>query len=295
MKLGYPCINRSIGCAADKKFRLASYSEEKLISTVRNNLDCLQRILEYNVANGFFFFRISSDTVPFASHPICQFDWHNHFKKQLSDTGNFIKENDIRISMHPDQFILINSPDEDITNRSISELDYHSTLLDSMHLGPSAKIQIHVGGVYKNREKAMQRFLDRYDQLPKKIKKRLVIENDDRSYPLSDCLTLHSSCSIPIIFDTLHHECLNTGETLQEAQAAASLTWGPSDGLPMIDYSTQQPGERKGRHTTTIDTGHFRTFLEESRALDFDIMLEIKDKEKSAHRALSVAREMGRI
>ncbi len=295
MKLGYPCINRSIGCAADKKFRLASYSEDKLISTVRNNLDCLRKILEYNVASGFFFFRISSDTVPFASHPVCQLDWPHYFSKQLSETGKFINENDIRISMHPDQFILLNSPDEIITQRSISELEYHATLLDSMNLGPSAKIQIHVGGVYKNREKAMQRFVDRYDQLPLKIKKRLVIENDDRSYPLSDCLTLHSSCSIPIIFDNLHHECLNTGETLQEALAAATRTWTQSDGLPMIDYSSQQPGERKGRHTNTIDVEHFRNFLEKSRALDFDIMLEIKDKEKSAHRALDIAREMGRI
>jgi UV DNA damage endonuclease len=140
MKLGYPCINRGIGCTANSTFRLASYSEERLIQTVQNNLDCLTTILNYNVQQGFMFFRISSDVIPFASHPVCTFDWAAHFSPQLKNIGAFIRKHNIRISMHPDQFVLINALKEDVVERSVRELEYHCTLLDEMDLDSTAKM-----------------------------------------------------------------------------------------------------------------------------------------------------------
>ncbi|KGK99379.1 UV damage repair endonuclease UvdE [Methanococcoides methylutens] len=295
MKLGYPCINRGIGCAANRKFRLSSYSEEKLINTVANNLDCMQRILKYNLRNNLLFFRISSDTVPFASHPICDFDWADYFSSKLLEIGRFIITNGMRISMHPDQFILLNSPDMDVTQRSISELEYHCKLLDSMGLGRSAKIQIHAGGVYKDRKRAVGRFVERYESLDETLRKRLVVENDDRLYSLRDCLLINELCGVPVIFDSFHHECLNNAEDFFSAVGSASATWCKGDGIPMIDYSCQQEGARKGKHATSIDVALFRDFLEEVRDFDLDIMLEIRDKEKSALKAIGIMNELGLV
>ena len=288
MKLGYPCINRGIGCTANSTFRLASYSEERLILTVQNNLECLSRILRYNAEKGFLFFRISSDIVPFASHPVCTFDWAGYFQQQFKDIGSFITEQSMRISMHPDQFVLINALKEDVVQRSVEELEYHCTVLDEMGLDSTAKIQIHVGGVYGDKGKATARFVERYQSLKEPLRRRLVIENDDRLFSLKDCLVVHENAGIPVLFDAFHHDCLNNGETVRQGLELAAATWRPEHGVPMVDYSNQERGHRLGTHAMAIDRSQFERFLVETRGLDFDIMLEIKDKEKSALKALEI-------
>jgi len=290
MKIGYPCINRTIGCTADRTFRLKSYSESRLIETVENNLDCLLQILEFNVKYNIFFFRITSDLVPFASHPINRFDWINHFQNLFENVGSFIHKHNIRISMHPDQFIVINSPDEGIWERSRAELVYHTQVLDALELDSTARIQLHVGGVYGNKPASMERFALRFSQLPASVQSRLVIENDDRLFTVADCLNVSTITGIPVLFDTFHHSVNNSGETVEQAIALCAETWTMKDGLPMVDYSSQAPGERKGNHAESLDPDHYSTFLKNTQSIDFDIMLEIKDKEASALKAVSLSK-----
>lgn len=289
MKIGYPCINNSIDCTANRTFRLASYSEEKLQEKITENLHCLQKILLYNVKNNLLFFRIGSQLVPFASHPICTFDWKNKFKKQFQAIGNFIKKHNFRISMHPDQFVLINALNQKIIENSIAEISYHCDVLDLMELDQTAKVQIHVGGAYGNKKAAIERFVKEYKKLPKQIIQRLAIENDDRLFSLADCINIHKKTDIPIIFDNLHHECLNNGETMAEAITIAAQTWQKKDGPLMCDYSAQEENERKGKHKKNIEMTHFKLFYDlfKKTSIDADIMLEIKDKEISALKALT--------
>ncbi|HUU75159.1 MAG TPA: UV DNA damage repair endonuclease UvsE [Methanoregulaceae archaeon] len=287
MKIGYPCINTSIHCRGNRTFRLASYSPERFAEVTRGNLLCLQQILSFNVAHGIFFFRISSDLVPFASHPVLDVQWQEVFARQMAEIGDYIKRNDIRISMHPDQFVVINSLRQDVVERSIQELRYHAEVLECMGLGPEAKIQIHVGGVYGNRDEAKKRFIKIYNNgLDQKTQKHLAIENDERSYRIKDCLEIRELTGIPVIIDTFHHSLNNSGETEKEAITAAAATWERHDGLPMADYSSQKPGQRPGTHANSIDIDNFGSFIRNVGDLDLDIMLEIKDKERSALRTL---------
>ncbi len=289
MKIGYPCICLSLSCRASSTFRLRSYSAARLKETVAANLDCLRRILEFNAARGILHFRITSDLVPFASHPVCRFRWQTAFRKDFSAIGSFIRKNGFRISMHPDQFTLINSPDRDIVRRSVRELVYHAEILDLLGLDSTAKVQIHVGGVYGEREAAIGRFVSAHARLPKEVRRRLAVENDDRLFPLQDCLRIHELTGVPVAFDVLHHRILNRGEPVREALFAAAKTWRKRDGIPIVDYSCQDPDRRVGAHCASIDLKDFRAFLRLSRPWDFDIMLEIKDKEKSALIALRAA------
>ena len=281
MKIGYPCINRSIGCSSNKKFRLANFTEEKFNETVKNNLNCLDKIIDYNVENDMLFLRISSETIPFASHEVCNLDWKKTFKKELENIGMKLRERKFRVSMHPGQFTLLNSPSEKIVEKSLAELEYHADLLDIMDLDNTAKIQIHVGGVYGDKDSAIERFITTFGIASKKITSRLAIENDDYHYSVRDCLRINKETNIPIILDNLHLECLNDGESLIEAYDMIKDTWAEEDGIPMLDYSSQQKDARIGKHTEHIDSNHFKKFIDIMHNQEFDLMFEIKDKEKS--------------
>lgn len=289
MKIGYPCINQSLTCRSSRTFRLRSYSDERLLSTVEGNLHCLGEILRYNTSNGILFFRITSDLVPFASHPVCTANWQETFREEFAAIGAYIHDYHMRISMHPDQFILLNAKDPEIFDRSIAELAYHAEVLDLLGLDTTAKIQLHVGGVYGDRNASIERFIERYLSLEEPILRRLVIENDDRRYTARDCLRVHAETGIPVIFDTLHHQVLHgdSDETAAEIYPEVAATWGEGDGLPMVDYSSQDPEGRPGKHAMTIDINDFLRFTEGIRPQDVDIMLEIKDKEMSALKALA--------
>jgi UV DNA damage endonuclease len=288
MRIGYPCVNRTVGCSSSRTFRLASWSPQRFRETVAANLACLGRVLAWNAEQGIRFFRITSDLVPFASHPVCDVDWRGEFGDDLAALGEVIRGAGARVTMHPDQFTLINSPDEAILGRSTAELAYHADLLDLLGAGREARVQIHVGGLYGDREAALERFVRRFAALPEKVRRRLAVENDDRLFPVADCLRLSRETGVPVVFDVFHHRCLNRGETVREALVAAAVTW-PAGEPPVVDYSSQEPGRRLGSHAETLDETDFRAFLREAGGVDCDVMLEIKDKEKSALRAMRLA------
>lgn len=183
-----------------------------------------------------------------------------------------------------------------------------------MCLDYTAKVQIHVGGVYGNKVQAIDRFIKTYNNSPQladdSIKNRLVIENDDHLYSLKDYLYINQCTGIPIVFDNFHYECfINNAKELKVREEVpirnplqkAMSTWKiNNDGLPMVDYSSQDIGTinncnsvtaRKGKHSERIDIKPFKYFIKQTEGLDFDIMLEIKDKEISALKALEVTRK----
>ena len=290
MKIGYPCINQSLGKKTISTFRISSYSEEKLIKAVSYNLEVLKEILRYNIQHNFLFFRISSEVIPFASHPICKFDWQNYFKKDLLCIGQIAKEKKIRISMHPDQFVILNSPNKEVVEAGIREINYQTAFLNAMKLNNTAKIQIHVGGTYNDKITSSDRFIKNYNTLlSDEARSRMVIENDDYRFSLNDCLKIHDKTNVPVLLDVFHHECMNDGQSVQDAISSADSTWDKNrDGVLMIDYSSQEPNFRKGKHANTLDEIKFKNFISSTIDFSYDLMLEIKDKEKSATRARQI-------
>ncbi|MFX0074304.1 MAG: UV DNA damage repair endonuclease UvsE [Candidatus Hermodarchaeota archaeon] len=288
MRIGYPCINLSLDCKSSKTFRLKNYSEKCLKDIISNNLNCLERILKFNISHNIFFFRITSDLIPFGSHPVMEFNWQKHFSSKFKEIGDYIKKNKIRISMHPGQYTVLNSNKQQVYQNSIKELEYHADILDLMNLQPDAKIVTHVGGVYGNKAESIERFVKRYNELSDNIRRRYVIENDDKSYNIKDCFFINHETGIPIIFDSYHHKCYPTQKSFVEEFDKVKNTWNHADGLPIVHYSSEHPIRGKPSHADTIDIIDFSNFLENTKRFNFDIMVEIKDKEESVIKALTL-------
>jgi UV DNA damage endonuclease len=295
MKMGYIGNAYPVtGCKPDKNFRLKSYNKEKILTTVKSNLECLRTTLQFNQEHKLFFYRIA-DFIPFASHPISipLIKMVDFFQNELEEIGYFIQKHDFRISMHPGQYTVINSPKEEVVNNSIQEILYNCLVLDRMGLDSTAKIQIHVGGIYGDKLSAIERFIQTYLSLSKNIRKRLVIENDNRLFDLQDCLAIHNETKIPVVFDVFHHEMKNNQESILEAIKLAEKTWMKSkDGILMLDWSSQQPEAKIGKHADHIDLRKFEIFLNETKGLNFDIMLEIRDKVRSALKAIKLIQNL---
>lgn len=295
MRIGYPARNLQIGCTPAKTFRLASYTDERFIATVAMNLDCLLATLMFNAEHDLRFFRIGSDLIPFASHPVCKVAWWEHFVDELAAIGAFIHDNGIRISMHPGQFTIVNTPDDTLFASTVAELLYHDRLLNALGLDSRTKLQLHVGGIYGDKSASIERFATRFRELPAPVQARIAVENDDRLFCVADCCRLFDRIGTPIVFDNLHHALLNDGEPRAMAFRMARETWQNPDGsagfthhdLPMMDYSDPNltEGARVGKHAEHVVPEAFMAFVadiaDDSPQADYDVMFELKDKEAS--------------
>lgn len=288
MKIGYVGDSRIHKMQSGRTFRLASYTPEKLHEIIASNLQGLQANIIYSIESDLLFYRVRSDIVPFASHIICKENWQNNFKETFAAIGEFIRKSNMRISMHPDQFVVINSPNSQTVRNSIAELKYHADMQMLLGLNEQHKLQIHVGGVYGDKAASIQRFIENFKTMPEEVQERLVIENDDRLFTVNDCYSIYETIGTPILFDNFHFTLNNNGEDMKTAMKKCFSTWAEKDGVPMTDYSSQQEGQRIGRHSDEIDIEQFKQYYLETRPDDFDIILEIKDKDTSALQAREV-------
>ena len=297
MRIGYACLTVGVRDTALKSCTQKNATEDHLIDLIRHNLEVLKRMLEYDVQHGIRMMRISSDIIPFGSSPVNQLKWWLIFETELKEIGDFILNEDLRVSMHPGQYTILNSPDEDVVKRAIIDLEYHARFLDALGVPASHKIILHIGGVYGDKIKAKERFKRVYKTLSNSIKRRLIIENDDRLYTISDVLELGEALEIPVVYDNLHNWVNPSDPNVPDRIwiDRAAHTWRQMDGKPKIHYSQQAENKRLGAHTDTIYIDAFLNFIANLGDVKPDIMLEVKDKNLSALKCIYVLSEYNKI
>lgn len=289
MSIGYACLAVGVQNTDLKSCMIRNASNETLAKLIAHNLNSLENIIDYNIKSNINLFRISSDLIPFGSSPANKIPWYDIFAEQFQNIGRKIIKSKMRVSMHPGQYTVLNSPNADVAARAIDDLNYHASVLDALGVGSEHKIVLHIGGVYNDKKLALKRFISNYAELDDKVKKRLVIENDDKSYNIFDVLEIGTLLSTPVIFDNLHNEinCFDKSKRESYWINQCNKTWHEKDGKQKIHYSQQNQLKKRGSHSETIKINKFINFYESLKLKDIDIMLEVKDKNLSSVKCIN--------
>jgi UV DNA damage endonuclease len=284
MAIGYACLTIGVPGTSISSCTLKNATEEHIRELIHKNLTALEMMLDYNIRQDIKLFRISSDVIPFGSHPVNTVEWWVDYREYLEMLGEKCKKSGLRVSMHPGQYTVINSNDPGVVTRSVQELIYHARFLDAMRVDDTNKLILHIGGVYGDKEKAAGNFVREYLRLPQEVKRRLVLENDERCFNISDVLKISEACGAPVIFDNLHHKINPPMDLISDYDwiKRCGLTWKAEDGRQKIHYSQQKEQASPGSHSDTIYLQPFTEYFEQFEGEAPDIMLEVKDKNLSA-------------
>ncbi|WP_136686158.1 UV DNA damage repair endonuclease UvsE [Falsirhodobacter xinxiangensis] len=280
---------------------------------LKTSIEHVDRVLDYLAGVGIDMYRLSSDLAPYATHPDMP-QFHGMVAEsdaELAALGRKARALDMRLSFHPSQYVLLNSPDAELTRKSIWDFSSQAEMLDRMGMGPEGVLVTHVGGVYGDREQSRARWIEGYEQCPEHVRRRLVLENDDIRFSAADVLWIHDRCGVPLIFDYQHFWCLNPERLELRATVKRFVDSWPAGVRPKIHFSSPRtemremkrkltaaerdalPANAKTRVKTVlvppIWTGHadftnpfeFATFMRAAAGLEFDVMLEAKAKDVS--------------
>jgi UV DNA damage endonuclease len=249
----------------------------KLSELCLHNARSLLAALEYCHASRIGAFRIQSGLLPLRTHPISGYEiWELQEADQVVDAlkscRDFAATNDIRLSFHPDQFVVLSSTRPEVVESSLRELEHHGELSE---LVGADVINIHAGGVYGDKESAVDRLVSNINCLSDRVRSRLTLENDDTSYAPVDLLPFCWREQIPLVYDVHHHRCLADGFSISEATEMVLTTWNREPLFHISSPIKGWEGATPRRHHDFISASDFP-----SEWLNLQITVEIEAKAK---------------
>jgi UV DNA damage endonuclease len=246
---------------------------------IQSNLQALQQTIAFCSEKGIGAFRINSEFLPIFCHlehkyKLDQLPNAAQIFSQFNACKKHAKEKNIRLSFHPDHFVVLSSPHPHVVQNSIRELEYHGEIAEL--LGADV-INIHVGGSYGNKKEALDQFSKNFNQLSQVVKSRLTIENDDRSYSPQDLLPLCHSLNIPLVYDVHHHRCLPDQIPIEDASDLAFETWNREPFFHLSSPVGGWQGLNPRKHHDFIDIQDFPLHWLKYSTLTIDIEAKYKE------------------
>lgn len=250
------------------------------------NADALLESLKYCAAHGIGAFRVNSQILPVKTHPEAGYDVDElpgsaAIVARFQACGAFAREHDLRLSFHPDQFVVLNSPNPKTVKHSLAELSYQAEVAE--WIGADT-LNVHGGGAYGDKAEALRALRKSIERLPGPVRSRLTLENDDKVYTPTDLLPICAATGVPLVYDVHHHRCLPDGLSVAEATERARRTW---KGEPLFHVSSPLEGwngPKPERHHDSIDP---RDFPAEWLGWPLTVEVEAKAKELAVARLRS--------
>ena len=231
----------------------------KLSRLCKENADALLLALQFCADNGIGCFRVNSQILPIKTHPTWGYEIDdlpesNEIVLCFKECGKFVKKHKLRTCFHPDQFVVMNSPRPDVVENSVKELEYQAEVAD--WIGADV-INIHGGGAYGDKLKALADFARNLDRLSSRVRNRLTVENDDKIYTPTDLLPICNATGIPLVYDVHHHRCHPDELSVEEATKNALATWNREPLFHISSPMESWKGPRPERHHDFIDLNDF--------------------------------------
>ncbi len=260
----------------------------RLADLCRSNAEALLAALEFCARHGIGAFRINSQILPVKTHPAAGYEISElpesaDIVERFRACGRFARANDLRLSFHPDQFVVLNSPNPQTLAHSLAELSYQAEVAEWVG---ADTINIHGGGAYGDKAAALRALRQTIEDLPPPVRSRLTLENDDKVYTPSDLLPVCADTGVPLVYDVHHHRCLPDGLSVAEATERARTTW---PGEPLFHISSPIAGwngPKPERHHDLIEPADFP-----EEWLGWPVTVEVEAKAKE----LAVARLMASL
>jgi len=255
-----------------------SAAAEKLSNISFENILNLEKALIFCIQNKISAFRITSKLFSAITHPIHGYklsDLPNSdilFSK-MKNIKRMAEQNKLRLSFHPDQFIVLNTPNNSTFQNSLNELIMHTEIAEILGIDV---INIHGGGMYGNKKEALQKLTYRLKQLSPTILKHLTLENDDKCFTPQDLIPVCKEVGIAFCYDAHHHRILKDKLSIEEATDQAISTWNRE---PQFHISSPKDGwnnKKPNRHSDYINLSDIpKCWLDKTLTID----VEAKAKE----------------
>lgn len=256
----------------------------KLAGLCRENAAALRLALAYCAANSIGDFRVNSQVLPLKTHPRAGYTLKDLpggavIIREFKACGKLAAAAGLRLTFHPDQFILLSSPSPDVTLASLRELEYQAEVAE--WTGADV-INIHGGGAYGDKPAALRRLAAALGRLSPRAHARLALENDDRIYSPADLLPFCREHGLAFVYDVHHHRCLPDSLGVEEATRQAVKTWGGRE--PVFHLSSPRAGWGGGDPRPHHDYIDIKDFPACWRGLAITIEVEAKAKEMAIAR-----------
>jgi UV DNA damage endonuclease len=287
MRLGLCClfIEQDIRFRTTTATALGRLDEEERADKLRHlaahNAASLYAAIDYCATHGIGCFRVTSQILPLKTHPELGYDTALLGERVIDAyrrCGALGRSTDTRVAFHPDQFVVLSSPNRRVVRSSLAELEYHAEVAE--WIGADV-INVHGGGGYGDKAAALQRLARAVGELSDRARSRLTLEHDDRTYTPIDLLPVCQQLGVPLVYDVHHHRCHGDGLDVETATERAIATWVRE---PLFHVSSPRDGWQTDNPRSHSDYIHLRDFPSLWEGMDITVEVEAKAKERAVRK-----------